>query len=189
MRDVEFDAFVEMLQSSVGRAQKLVADRHQGRLERLLQLDAEGRTEVLAWTFAVDDTASAADDARTIHLPLAVLRQQAVANVGEVVVEFEAAIGEVEAQTPTPPAVLGGTKADTVSSDADAHGTPNAVSPMRRLAVFLRRRWWPLRRPLHRIKIRLRGRQPGAGEVFVDDQLLKVLDVDGAGSNNANDSR
>lgn len=172
MRNADFDAFVELLQSSVGRAQKLVEKRNQGRLERQLQLDAEGRPEMLAWSFAIEDTESDTEAQRTVRLPLAVLRPHLMPKLNEVVLEFDAAIVETEpAQQPSAVA-----EADRVVDAVTAGQSPEPAAPIGGgLALLLRRGWWPLRRKLHKIKIRLRGKQPGTAEVYVDDTLLKVV--------------
>ena len=180
MRTAEFDAFVALLQSSVGRAQARISARNQGRLEHLLQLDNEGRTEMIAWSMTVDTEAGDSSGEDTIRLPLVTLRPHLPANISELVVEFEAAIDDVELPAaPVEASVLTGARDPAVRPPRRPPPRSMGARARRRLALLLKPRgwlshWW-LRRRLHRIRIHLSGPQPGGGEVFVDDVLLKSL--------------
>lgn len=173
MRSAEFDSFVEALQSTVGRVQTLIAARQEGRLERLVQLDHEGRAEMLSWSFVIDDTESGAESERVVRLPLAVLRPHLMSQLSEVILEFDAVIAEEVPPRPRtkPGRVLG----SVTGSDAGVEAEATSKTRRARLALLFRRGWWPLRRRLHRIRIRLWGPQPGSGEIFVDDRRLKTL--------------
>ena len=148
MPEVDFDDFVRGLQLSVAKAQASIAAQNKGRLERLLQVDGNGRAERLEWSFVLDVAGTTPDEVHALRLPLVSMRPLLAPQVTDFAMEVQVSVEPGKPQSPD--------------------GEP-------RLSLVVHKRRSFLRRRLHNLKIRLFGRQPGAGVVEVDGKTLKQL--------------
>lgn len=92
-RTARFDDLVAALQSEVGRAQRSIDERHQGRLQQMLDLDREGSPEAMSYVLQVKAPGPAGE--QTLRIPLLTLRRnichQVVAASLELRTSFEEA--------------------------------------------------------------------------------------------------
>ena len=147
MSSVELDRLVAALQSEVATAQARISKQHQGRVDRLMQLDREGAIEMIRLSFVVDgETGPEKERQESVCCPLAILRPHRAPQVDELIFEFDAEVQPVQQE-----------------DDAGSN----------RLSLVIRRpaRWF--KRRLLRVKIWLRGPQPGDGVVHVNGKVLK----------------
>jgi Protein of unknown function (DUF2589) len=182
MATVEFDALIQALQSAVGAAQLAISKRHQGSLQRLVDLDGEGKVEGASYFFEVSTGDPVRGGPGTVRLPLLTLRPHIAPQIAAVAVEFDAVIEEVapvpERRAPAPrpsapePAAAG---VPGVASVAEEPAVAPAGERPPSLILAVKRRGEPVRRVLHRIRISLTGPQPGIGEITVDGAVLKTL--------------
>ncbi len=148
MADTELDDFINGLRISTGRAQARVTERQQGQLERLCQVDQNGHTERVDWSFVLDVEGATPGETKTIRLPLASMKSLLSPRVTEVSIEMPVEIEEIKAKRPE-------------------------TEPRYTFVVHRRQNF--LRRNLHKLKIHLFGAQPGAATVSVDGKVLKTL--------------
>ena len=144
----DFDRFVRALQSEVGAAQEAMARRHEGVVRRMVEYDNEGNEWAITWNLCLPSPTAGKDGSAETRLPLLSLRKLALPQVAGVSMELLAAVEEAQEPGPT---------------------------GIKRLVLVIRRRRGILRRALHRITIRLMGRQPGRGDVCVDDVPFKRI--------------
>ncbi len=148
MPEVDFDDFLRGLQFSLAKAQAGIAAQNKGRLERLLQVDQDGRTERLDWSFVLDPAGAGQAEAQPMRLPLASMRSLLAPQVTDFTLEMQVSV------EPAKPPSPGGEA---------------------RLSLVVHKRRSFLRERLHKLKIRLLGSQPGGGVVKVDGKTLKLL--------------
>lgn len=144
-----FDDLVAALQSEVGRAQRSIDERHQGRLQQLLDLDRQGSTEAMSYVLQVKSQGRSGE--QTLRIPLLTLRRHIRHQVVAASLELRAAFEE-----------------------EPAGKAPGDLAPIA-AAVGSN----PLRRALHRLRIALIGPQPGGGEISLDDKPLRSLSPPG----------
>lgn len=147
----EFDGFVRALQSEVGAAQKAVAARHAGIVKRMVEFDSDGTERAVTWSFCLPSASAGGDRPEEIRLPLLSLRHVVLPQVTQVSMEVLAAVEEEKERSSSGPG---------------------------RLILVIRERPGFLRRTLHRLRIRLTGRQPGRGDVSIDDVAFKRIGDD-----------
>jgi hypothetical protein len=142
------DEFVEKLQLSVARAQANIEKGNRGRLERMIDLDPEGRSDTVTCSFVIDDPADGSPQS-TVQLPLFTLRPYLAARVTELRVELNTTVEE-----PAP------------SRKTTSH-TP--------LRLMIGRRAAAVGKQIHTLGVTLMGEQPGRAEITVDGLTLKSL--------------
>jgi hypothetical protein len=150
MPKLPLDDFVQGLQLCVAQAQANIEEAERGRLERLIELAGDGRTEAVTWSFVVDGSANESG-ARTVRLPLVTLRRHLISQVAEVRVELRAAVEEARAT--------------------------RKRAPQRRLQLVVDRRAASLKKRLHRLTVRIKGEQLGKADVSIDDTPLKTVSL------------
>jgi hypothetical protein len=111
-RPARFEDLVAALQSEVARAQRSIDERHQGRLQQLLDLDREGSPEAVAYVAQVKAPGPAGE--QTLRVPLLTLRRnichQVVAASLELRTSFEEAPAKTPEEEPALVAAIGGNK-------------------------------------------------------------------------------
>jgi len=159
MQSVDFNTFVAQIGAAVGTAQNLAAEQYQGRVERMRQLDGEGRTEVLTWWYTISGPGQESGTDQAVRLPILALRPHLQTTISEFDIEFD---GVIES-----PAATG-------------------IDRCQDTRIKIRRsdglwRFWPWpglvpwRRRFQKILIRLRGQQPGECQVFADGEPVEHL--------------
>jgi hypothetical protein len=105
-RTARFDDLVEALQSEVARAQRSIDERHQGRLQQLLDLDREGSPEAVAYVLQVKTPGPAGE--QTLRVPLLTLRRNTCHQVVAASLELHASFEEAPGEEPALAAAVGG---------------------------------------------------------------------------------
>jgi hypothetical protein len=149
MARISLDEFVERLQSSVAGAQANIEKGGRGRLERLIEIDQQGRTEALTCSFVIDADPATGLATHTVQLPLFTLRPFLAAQVNELKLDLSAAVEE----------------------------SPRSRKMQGRsyLRLVIGKHATSLRRHLHRLTINLTGQQPGRVAIAVDGVVLKSV--------------
>jgi len=107
-RPARFDDLVAALQSEVGRAQRSIDERHQGRLQQLLDLDREGSPEAVAYVLQVKAQGPAGE--QTLRVPLLTLRRNICHRVVAASLELHTSFEEASGEEPALIAAIGGNK-------------------------------------------------------------------------------
>jgi hypothetical protein len=151
MPTITLDEFVEGLRTSVMQAQSNIDRGNRGRLERLVALARDGRTEALTWSFAIDRPGDIGGT-HTVRLPLITLFPPIAAQLREMTLELDVSIAKT----------------------AD----PRKVAAQKCLQLLIGRYPASLRQRLHRLTVRLTGTQRVRADVSLDGVLFKTLGVD-----------
>jgi hypothetical protein len=158
MPTITLDEFVEGLRASVMQAQSNIDCGNRGRLERLVELARDGRTEALAWSFAIDRPGDIGGTP-TVRLPLITLFPPIAAQLREMTLELDVSIAE------TPAA--------------------RKATAQKRLQLLIGHYPASLHQRLHRLTVRLTGTQRVGADVSVDGVLFKSLGADPQASQTA----
>jgi hypothetical protein len=84
---ITLDEFAETLLNSMAAAQASVERTNRGRLEHLVQLASDGRSEALTWSFVIDGP-----NRRTLRLPLITLFPPMAVRVTEAKLDLNVAV-------------------------------------------------------------------------------------------------
>jgi len=149
MPKIALDDFVQRLQMAVTQAQANIEEGNRGRLERLIGLAGDSDNPSLTWSFVIDGESKGMGGISAVRLPLISLRRHLTTQVAEIRLDLKAAVEESY--------------------------VPQKGTPKKRLGLVINRRSTLLRRRLHRLTVRLTGRQPVTADISVDDFPLKTL--------------
>lgn len=152
MPRIALDEFLQRLQNSVAIAQLNIEHGNRGRLERLVEMDREGRLEALTWSFVIDGDDAGGLNSRTVRLPISTLRRHLVTRVAEFSLDMKVTVEDA------PP-----TRA-------------TARQHLLQLVVHRRSSWF--RRRLHDLTLRLTGKQPGEAKILINGSSLKNVCTD-----------
>jgi hypothetical protein len=146
---ISLDEFVERLRNSMAEAQARLERSNQGRLERLIELARDGRSEALTWSFVIDGSSGSGTNKRTVRLPLVTLFPPMSVRLTEAKLDLNV----------------------TVQRSL----VPVKGNPRSHLRLRICRRAAELRRRLHQLTVQLTGTQDIAAEVLLDGVHLKTV--------------
>jgi hypothetical protein len=143
------DEFVKRLRNSMAEARSNLARTNQGRLERLIELGRDGRTEALTWSLVIDAPGRDGSQARPVSLPLVTLFPMRAVNVTEAQFDFNVVL-----------------ERNPFYQRKSARG---------RLRLRLCRPGASLRERLHQLTVRLTGAEDITAEISLNGTHFKTL--------------
>jgi hypothetical protein len=147
---VGLDEFVDGLRNSMAKAQADLTRSNQGRLERLIQLARDGRTEALTWSFVIDQpSAGGSPAAHTMRLPLLTMFPPMAVQVIEAKIDLNVTVERAPARR-----------------KSNRRG---------RLRLRLCRPGESLRHRLHQLSVRLTGTHDVTAELSLDGIHFKTV--------------
>jgi hypothetical protein len=149
MPTIGLDEFVETLRNSMAEAQATLERRNQGRLERMIELARDGRTEALTWSFVIDSSSGSSSDMRTVRLPLMTMFPPMAVQVTETKLDMNVAVERVP--------------------------VPQKDNSRGRFRFRICRRTASLRSRLHQLTVHLTGAPDVAAEISLDGAHLKTV--------------
>jgi Protein of unknown function (DUF2589) len=148
---IGLDEFVESLRNSMAKARSDLARTNQGRLERLIELARDGRSEALTWSFVIDE-AGGGSQARTVRLPLVTLFPLRAVQVTEAQLDFNVAL--------------------------ERRPFYQKKSARSRLRLQLCRPGASLRHRLHQLTVRLTGTEDVTAEILLNGAHFKTVGLE-----------
>jgi hypothetical protein len=149
---VSLDEFVETLRNSMAEAQASLERSNQGRLERLIELARDGRSEALTWSFVIDGSSDSGPARRTVRLPPVTMFPPLAVRVTEAKLDLNVAVERTPVRRKN-----------------------NAGSQLR---LQICRRAASLRRRLHQLTVHLTATQDVAAEILVDGVHFKTVSAE-----------
>jgi hypothetical protein len=146
---ISLDRFVEELRNSMAEAQASLERSNQGRLERLIELAQDGRSEALTWSFVIDGTSEGVADRRTVRLPLMTLFPPMAVRVTEAKLDINVAVERVRG--------------------------PRKGNSHSHFRLQICRKAASLRRRLHQLTVSLTAKQGVAAQVLLDGVHFKTV--------------
>ena len=140
---------MESLRNSISEAQAKLDRNNQGRLERMIELARDGRSEALTWSFVIDGPNDTAPEGQRVRLPLMTMFPPMAVHVSEAKLDLNVALIK-------PP----------VSWRAKSHN---------RVRLQICRGAASLRRRLHQLTVHLSANQDVAAEISLDGVHFKNI--------------
>ena len=149
MPTISLDEFVESLRNSISEAQAKLERNNQGRLERMIELARDGRSEALTWSFVIDGPDGIGPAGQRVRLPLMTMFPPMAVHVSEAKLDLNVALIKAP-----------------VSWRAKSHN---------RLRLQICRGAASLRRRFHQLTVHLSATQEAAAEVSLDGVHFKSI--------------
>lgn len=176
----EFDSLVSSARCIFESSRKSIELKQKAMLERLFEEQDNGKTQAVTWIFKIPSK----EDARgyqELKLPLLSLRSTSQFRISEFSIEFDGEIEEVSEKTQTKLSEESTSLNSTGSDDAENRPIPKngkqKISPVQRLIMWVKKYSSKPQKNLERVKITYQDQGSPGGEIYINGQLLKTVEV------------